>query len=102
VDMEATAVAEIAQGHGLPFLAVKAVSDEMNFELPPLQGFVGDDGQFQGARFGFWAAWHPRWWPAIAQLKRNSDRAAAALAVKLKEVIAECQQAPRGSRPALA
>jgi adenosylhomocysteine nucleosidase len=102
VDMEGAAVGEVAEAHGLPFLAVKAVSDEMDFELPPLQGFVDAEGRFQGARFGFWAAWHPRWWPAIAQLKRRSDLAAAALADKLREVIAEAQQTPRGSRPALA
>ena len=102
VDMEGAAVAEVAEAHGLPFLAVKAVSDEMDFELPPLQGFVDADGNFQGARFGFWAAWHPRWWPAIAQLKKRSDLAAAALAVKLREVIAEVERTSRGSRPALA
>jgi len=102
VDMEGAAVAEVAGAHGLPFLAVKAVSDEMDFELPPLQGFVDPEGRFQSARFGFWAAWHPRWWPAIAQLKKRSDRAAAALAEKLRAVIAEAQEAPRGSRPALA
>jgi len=99
VDMEAAAVAEIAQGHGLPFLAVKAVSDEMDFELPPLQGFVDAEGRFQGVRFGFWAAWHPRWWPAIAQLKKRSDLAAGALAEKLREVIAECDADPGPSRP---
>ncbi len=96
VDMEGAAVAEVAESHGLPFLAVKAISDEIDFELPPLQEFVDADGQFRGARFGFWAAWHPQWWPAIAQLKRRSDRAAAALAEKLTEVIAEAQ---RGAPP---
>ncbi len=88
VDMEGAAVAEVAEVHGLPFLAVKAVSDEMDFELPPLQEFVDAKGRFQGTRFGFWAAWHPHWWPVIAQLKRRSDVAAAALAEKLREVIA--------------
>ncbi|HYA94984.1 MAG TPA: hypothetical protein VEC95_01815 [Terriglobales bacterium] len=88
VDMEGAAVAEVAEAHGLPFLAVKAVSDEMDFELPPLQGFVGPEGRFQSARFGFWAAWHPQWWLAIAQLKRRSDMAAAKLAGRLREVIA--------------
>lgn len=88
VDMEGAAVAEVAEAHGLPFLAVKAVSDEMAFELPPLQEFVDADGRFRGARFGLWAAWHPRWWPAIARLKKRSDVAAAALAGKLREVIA--------------
>ena len=87
VDMEGAAVAEVAEAHGLPFLAVKAISDEMDFELPPLQGFVDAEGRFQGARFGFWAAWHPQWWPTIAQLKRRSDLAAKKLAERLREVI---------------
>jgi len=102
VDMEGAAVAEVAEAHGLPLLAVKAVSDEMDFELPPLQEFVDAEGRFRSVRFGFWAARHPQWWPVIAQLKRRSDLAAAALAEKLREVIAEAQQAPRGSRPVLA
>jgi len=87
VDMEGAAVAEVAEAHGLPFLAVKAVSDEMDFELPPLQGFVDPEGRFQSARFGFWAAWHPRWWPAIVQLKRRSDLAAEKLAERLRNLI---------------
>jgi len=88
VDMEGAAVAEVAEAHGLPFLAVKAVSDEMDFELPPLQEFVDAEGRFQSVRFGLWAAWHPRWWPAIARLKKRSDCAAAVLAGRLREVIA--------------
>lgn len=102
VDMEGAAVAEVAEAHGLPFLAVKAVMDDMDFELPPLQDFVDAEGRFHHARFGLWAAWHPWWWLATAQLKMRSDRAAAALAMKLREVIAEAKRAPRGSRPALA
>jgi len=103
VDMEGAAVAEVAEAHGLPFLAVKAVSDEMDFELPPLQEFVDAEGRFQSVRFGLWAAWHPRWWPAIAQLKKRSDRAARVLAGKLREVIAgwETNQDPSRPFPAL-
>jgi nucleoside phosphorylase len=103
VDMEGAAVAEVAEAHGLPFLAVKAVLDEMDFEFPPLQEFVDAEGRFQGARFGFWAAWHPQWWPAIAQLKKRSDVAAAALAEKLREVIAgwEINRGPSRPFPAL-
>jgi adenosylhomocysteine nucleosidase len=99
VDMEGAAVAEVAEAHGLPFLAVKAVSDEMDFELPPLQEFVDAEGRFQTARFGFWAAWHPQWWPSIARLKRRSDIAAAALAEILKEVIADWRANQDPSRP---
>src|SRR5579884_3175667 len=37
VDMEAAAVARSAAIHGVPFMAVKAISDELDSDLPPLQ-----------------------------------------------------------------
>ncbi len=88
VDMEGAAVAEVAQKHGIKFLAVKAVSDERDYDLPPLQEFVDADGQFQSLRFTLHALWHPRWWPMIVSLKLRTDRAARALTVALQEVIA--------------
>ena len=88
VDMEGSAVGEVAEAHGLPFLAVKAVSDDMDFELPPLQGFVDREGKFQSGQFVLWAAWHPGWWPGIVRLKKRSDIAAAKLSGVLSEVIA--------------
>ncbi len=88
VDMEGAAVAEIAQKSGVTFLAVKAISDERDYDLPPLQNFVDADGRFQTGRFTLHATWHPRWWPMIVSLKLRSDRAARALAGVLQDVIA--------------
>ena len=73
VDMEGFAVGEVAQNHGLPFLAAKAVSDDVEFELPPLQQFVDGDGRFQAGRFTLHAAVHPGWWPVIARLRPWPD-----------------------------
>ncbi|HXZ27354.1 MAG TPA: hypothetical protein VEG08_05070 [Terriglobales bacterium] len=87
VDMEGFAVGEVAHAHGLPFLAAKAVSDDLGFELPPLQGFVDGEGKFEAGRFVAQAAVHPGWWRRIARLKRHSDRAAEALARLLEELI---------------
>ncbi|HYX68342.1 MAG TPA: hypothetical protein VE825_04360 [Terriglobales bacterium] len=87
VDMEGFAVGEVAQAHGLPFLAAKAVSDDVEFELPPLQEFVDGEGKFQAGRFALHAAAHPGWWPVIARLKHHSDRAAEALAGLLEDLI---------------
>ncbi len=87
VDMEGAAVADVAQKHGLRFLAVKAVSDERDYDLPPLQRFVDANGRFQSVRFTLHTAWHPRWWPMIVSLKLRTDRAARALAAALQEVI---------------
>src|SRR5215813_2936792 len=36
IDMEAAAVALAAHAHGLEFSAVKAISDEVGFEMPPM------------------------------------------------------------------
>jgi adenosylhomocysteine nucleosidase len=95
VDMEGFAVAEVAHARGIPVLAAKAVSDELEFELPPLQRFVGADGRFRGAQFTLHAAVHPAWWPRIAALKRNSDLAARALARLLLQIIEQGTETSR-------
>lgn len=96
VDMEGAAVAGIAAKHGLPFMAIKAVSDNLEFDLPPLNPFVTPDGSFQSVRFTLWAALRPHSWPKIAHLKRISDQGAAALADLLNSIIrdkAACSRA---------
>lgn len=95
VDMEGAAVAEVAAGHGLPFMAVKAVSDNLEFDLPPLNPFVDAEGRFQTLRFTIWAAVRPQWWPKIAHLKRISDTGAQALAELLKTIISSKVAASR-------
>ena len=79
LDMEAGAVAEVAARAGVEFMAVKAVSDELDFAMPPVGRFVSRDGQFQQARFIAWTAWHPAQWAPVWQLGRNSHAAARAL-----------------------
>lgn len=79
VDMEAAAVAQIAQELKLGFFCVKAISDELESRLPPMNRFVADDGRFQTGKFLAWSAARPQWWPATARLARDSHRAARAL-----------------------
>ena len=79
VDMEAAAVAEAARIHGTGFRCVKAISDELDFEMPPLNRFVDADGRFHTKRFVAWAAFRPRRWPSILELGRNTAKASAAL-----------------------
>jgi adenosylhomocysteine nucleosidase len=78
VDMEAAAVARAAQAHGLAFSAYKAVSDEHDFEIPALENFIRD-GKFRAGRFVAHALLRPWMWPKLAQLSRNTSRAAAAI-----------------------
>jgi adenosylhomocysteine nucleosidase len=87
VDMEASAEAAIAKQHGIEFIAIKAVSDEMNFAMPPLGKFVSHHGKFETLPFLAWVAVRPKWWSAVRQLNANSNLAAANLSQALVHLI---------------
>lgn len=89
VDMEAAAVARVAQMHGVKFAAVKVISDELDFPMPPLQRFVTATGQFKTWQFGIWAALRPRVWPVIARMKKDADVAAESLAQAVRDYLQE-------------
>jgi adenosylhomocysteine nucleosidase len=84
VDMEAAAVAKSAQAHGLEFRAIKVVSDEIGFPMPPMEKFITNDGQFRSARFAAHVAIRPWKWANSTQLRRNSRKAADALSEYLR------------------
>src|SRR5256886_11599709 len=50
VDMEGASVARVAQVHNLPFVAIKAISDNVGFELAELNRFIRN-GQFETTLF---------------------------------------------------
>jgi len=79
VDMEAATVARLARAHGLDFQAIKAISDEADFEIDGLARFATRDGQFREAAFALHTALRPRLWSKAVALARNSSRALAAL-----------------------
>lgn len=94
VDMEAAGVAKAAQQTGTGFRCVKAVSDELEFSMPPLQRFVDAEGQFQTRKFVRWVSLRPQYWPAVIALGRRSSKAAHALCDWLRQNLAA------GLRPA--
>jgi adenosylhomocysteine nucleosidase len=51
VDMEAAAVAKAATARGIRFAAIKAISDSIDFALPPMEKFIMADGIFSAGRF---------------------------------------------------
>ena len=83
--MEAAAVARGAQSHGLQFKAVKAISDEHDFEMPPMERFIRHDGQFRTAAFAVFIAIRPWLWTKAARLARNSAKASDALCAWLSQ-----------------
>lgn len=87
VDMEAAAVARTARTLGRDFLAVKAISDELDFEMPSMDRFISSTGEFQSTRFALHTALHPSLWPAVRKLARNSHRASLRLCAALDHLI---------------
>ena len=86
VDMEAAAVAQAAQVHGLAFLAIKSISDESDFELPDVSRFI-KDGQLQTTRLAFQMAVRPWLWLRLLRLARNTRIASANLCAWLRESV---------------
>ena len=87
VDMEAGAVAQAAQLRDVGFGALKVVSDEAGFIMPPVEGFIEADGSFRAARFALHVAVRPWLWAATIVLARNSARASKALCVALEQYL---------------
>jgi len=87
VEMEAAAVAKVAKTRDVGFLAIKAISDELDFIMPPLSRFVSDDGKFHLLDFAAFLAVHPRWWKAASALNSNSKVASMKLCEALRHLI---------------
>ena len=87
VDMEAAAVAQVAREHGFGFAAVKAISDEAEFVMPPLADFIEESGRLGLLRFVAHIAVRPQWWPAVNQLRANSRVASVNLSGAVKHLI---------------
>ena len=87
VDMEAAAIARLAQMRGIPFYAIKGVSDPLNAQLPDFNRFIDTKGQFQTARLALYALLRPWHWPALVQMGENSRRASQSIAESLAEFL---------------
>jgi adenosylhomocysteine nucleosidase len=89
VDMEASAVAEVARRHRISFSAIKAVSDGYDFDLPGMERFTTEDGQFRQVSFAAYAALRPILWKPVARLAKDSSLAARNLGRELERYLAE-------------
>jgi adenosylhomocysteine nucleosidase len=87
VDMEGAAVAQVAKERGLEFAAVKAISDDASFVMPPMNRFIDANGRFDTTRFLVYAALHPKWWATLGKIRKNSKIASANLCRALEHLI---------------
>jgi len=89
VDMEAAAIARLAQMRGIPFYCIKGISDGYNDQLPDFNRFIMPDGQFKLARFIVFALLRPWHWRALIQMGENSRKAAQSIAASLLDFLDE-------------
>jgi adenosylhomocysteine nucleosidase len=89
VDMEAATVARLALAHGLPFRAIKSISDEHDVDLTALAAFADVQGQFRTGAFALHTLLRPARWPAAATLGRNSKRALETLTAAIHQIIVQ-------------
>jgi len=87
VDMEAAAVAASAHEAGLPFLALKAISDAHDARLPDMNRF-NHNGRFQSWKFLAYLAVRPMLWQLIADMSRASLDSRDELCKRLEQMIA--------------
>jgi adenosylhomocysteine nucleosidase len=79
VDMEAATVARMAQMRGISVGCIKGVSDDLSVDLPDLNRFLSARGQIRMIPFLACLASRPRYWRSVAELGRNSSKAAQAI-----------------------
>ena len=97
IDMEAAGVASIADSCGLPFYAVKAISDEVDFAMPPMNEFVDTEGRFHTLRFGARMLFRPGWWGPTLELARNGRRASVELCRSIEHQIEQITKSNAGA-----
>jgi adenosylhomocysteine nucleosidase len=84
VDMEAAAVARLANMRGLPFRALRAISDRVEDNVPDLSRFTDGRGGFREGSFAMYIALRPWMIPTAVQLGRQSAQASQAIARALQ------------------
>jgi len=94
VEMESLAVAQVARDSGIPFLAVRTISDDLSADLPPeVLSVVGSTGTMRlGAALG--SIWkRPGSVKDMWQLRESAMKAAERLASFLDGVIKQLHEA---------
>lgn len=85
VDMEAATIARLCVAHGIPFRAIKAVSDTLEENLPDLNPYIDARGRFHTLRFAASAAIQPKFWPVLSKFGKQAAEAAENLAAAVRQ-----------------
>jgi adenosylhomocysteine nucleosidase len=89
VDMEAAAIARLAQMRGIPFYCIKGVSDGFHDRLPDFNRFIRPDGQFDMAGMVLFSILRPWHWPSLIRMGENSKKASHSIGGALLDFLDE-------------
>jgi adenosylhomocysteine nucleosidase len=89
VDMEAAAIARLAQMRGIPFYCIKGVSDGFHDKLPDFNRFIRPDGQFDMAGMVLFSILRPWHWPSLIRMGENSKKASRSIREALLDFLNE-------------
>lgn len=87
VDMESIAIAKVAQQHNLPFLAIRAVADPADMDLPKaINHSLNNEGDIVLAKLLAFAALHPAELPGLIKLGLHFNAAKNTLKSAAKQL----------------
>jgi adenosylhomocysteine nucleosidase len=89
VDMEAAAIARLAQMRGIPFYCIKGVSDGLNDNLPDFNRFIRPDGQFALTGMVLFSILRPWHWSSLIRMGENSRKASQGIREALLDFLDE-------------
>jgi len=89
VDMESYWLARAASARGLPFLAIRAISDGVGDRLPPLDLLLDEGGDLSPGRLAARLVRQPGSLAALLRMARNAGRARRALTAGVACALAE-------------
>lgn len=79
VDMETSALVQLAQERQIPFLSIRAISDTANQELLDVSPFVSPDGEVSALKAGWYVATHPGSLKFLNTILQHASRASNVL-----------------------
>jgi adenosylhomocysteine nucleosidase len=94
VDMESAGAARAAKKAGVPFIAVRAISDELDEDLPVDFNRFTVEGRMDWPCFAFYVATHPGTIGPLIRLGRSSNLAVANLTAILDKVLSGLRASP--------
>jgi adenosylhomocysteine nucleosidase len=87
VEMEAAAIARLAQMREIPFYCVKGISDGYSDKLPDFNRFILPNGRFRLAAFVLFALLRPRHWLPLMRMGENSKSASRRIAERVLGIL---------------